>query len=308
MAFPSKPGPGARILVLVNPTSGGGRAGKMWPHADDYLRQQGARADFVETTSSDEMRRRAAAAQAAGYSHVVALGGDGAFHYVMNGALGSGVVLGFFPCGNGNDIALGLGIPTEPIAAAGAFLRAEPRAVDVLRIRCAGGRESVFIGAGGTGLDAEAARLVHGEFKRLPGVVRYIASALWAFRTYQPIGLDVELDGERWSGKALLAAVANSPSYGAGILIEPAARMDDGWLNVVLVADLPWTRIVEALLPILRNGDLRWPEIERRRARRVRLESDRPAIFHGDGELLGDLPAHVEVVPRAIWMGGTKTR
>jgi diacylglycerol kinase (ATP) len=136
--------------------------------------------------------------------------------------------------------------------------------------------------------------------------VRYVAS--WAFRSFQPIGLNIDLDGEHWSGKALLAAVANSPSYGAGILIEPAARMDDGWLNVVLVADLSWTRIVEAILPILRNGDLRWPEIERRRARRVRLEADRPALFHGDGELLGDLPADVEVLPRAVWMGGTGSR
>jgi diacylglycerol kinase (ATP) len=308
MAFPSKPGLGARILVLVNPTSGGGRAKKVWPRAEGYLRGQGVHADFIETGSAEEMWQRAGAAQSAGYTHVVALGGDGAFHHVLNGAFGSDVVLGFFPCGNGNDIALGLGIPTEPVAAAGTFLRAAPKAVDVLRIRCAGEKESIFIGAGGTGLDAEAARLVHREFNRLPGVVRYVASALWAFRTFQPIGLTIEFDGEPWRGKALLAAVANSPSYGAGILIEPSARMDDGWLNVVLVADLPWTRIVEAILPILRNGDLRWPEIERRRARRIRLEADRPALFHGDGELLGDLPADIEVLPGAVWLGGTKSR
>jgi diacylglycerol kinase (ATP) len=168
MPFPSKPHPvgGARILVLVNPTSGGGRAKQVWPLAYDYLREQGVRADFVETGSAEEMRQRAVAAQAAGYTHVVALGGDGAFHHVLNGAFGSDVVLGFFPCGNGNDIALGLGIPTEPVAAACAFVRADPKAADVLRVRCAGGRESIFIGAGGTGLDAEAARLVHGEFKR----------------------------------------------------------------------------------------------------------------------------------------------
>lgn len=298
--------PPAKILVLVNPTSGGGRAGRVWPHVADYLRGQRVRAEFAETASAEDMEQRAAGAVSRGYTHLAALGGDGAFHSVLNGALGRDIVLGFLPCGNGNDIALGLGIPTEPLAAAHAFLRYAPKRVDVLRVRCAAETERVFIGAGGMGLDAEAARLVHGRFRRLPGVTRYVAAALWALTSYQPILVRAQMDDERWSGRTLFAAVANSPSYGAGIKIEPAARMDDGWLNIVLVGELPWTRILEAIPPILRTGDLRWPEIERRRARRVRLEADRPALFHGDGELLGEAPLEVEVLPGAVLVGGTR--
>lgn len=303
------PGPAtsrARLLVLVNPTAGHGRARRVAPHVAGYLRSQGAAADFAESTSGEDLERRAAEAAGQGYTHVATLGGDGAFHHLLNGAFGRELVLGFFPCGNGNDIALGLEIPTEPVAAAHAFLRTSPAPVDVLRARCTSGRERLFVGAGGMGLDAEAARLVHGRFRRLPGGTRYVAAALWALTSFEPMAMHIEMDGWPWSGRALFAAVANAPSYGAGVKIEPSARMDDGWMNLVLVGDMPWTTLLEAIPPVLCTGDLRLPEIERYRARRIRLEAERTALVHGDGELLGEAPAEIEVLPGAIRVGGFK--
>lgn len=297
-----------RLLVLVNPSAGHGRARRAAPQVAGFLGSQGAAADFVESTSGDDLEVRAAEAAQQGYTHVAALGGDGAFHHLLNGAFGRELVLGFFPCGNGNDIAMGLEIPTEPVAAAHAFLRAAPAPVDVLRARCTGGRERLFVGAGGMGLDAEAARLVHGRFRRLPGVTRYVAAALWALTSFEPMEMRIEIDDQAWTGRALFAAVANAPSYGAGVKIEPAARMDDGWLNLVLVKDMPWTKLLEAIPPVLRSGDLRLPEIERYRARRIRLEAERTALVHGDGELLGEAPAEIEVVPGAVQVGGVKQR
>jgi len=308
MRGPSRANAPAKLLVLVNPTAGHGRARRVAPAVASYLRAQGTAADFAESHSGEDLERRAAEAAAQGYRHVVALGGDGAFHHLLNGTFGHDVVLGFFPCGNGNDIAMGLGIPIEPLAAAHAFLRAAPVPVDVLRARCTSGRERLFVGAGGMGLDAEAARLVHGHFRRLPGVVRYVAAALWALRSFEPMDMRIEIDGKPWRGQALFAAVANSPSYGAGVKIEPAARMDDGWLNLVLVDDMPWTKLVEAIPPVLLTGDLRLPEIQRYRARHIRLEAEREAWLDGDGELLGEAPAEIEVLPEAVRVRGARLR
>lgn len=292
--------------MLVNPASGSGRAKQMLPQVADYLRKQEVRADFVESKNLEEIERRAAEADAIGYTHVVALGGDGAFHHAANGAWGRNVVLGFFPAGSGNDIAAGLGIPNDPVAAAHQFLHWPPRPVDLARARFANARAQVYVGAGGLGLDAEAAQLVNGKFRRLPGVARYVAAALWVLRRFEPLELTAEMDGEHWSGTALFAAVANAPSYGSGVKIAPEARMDDGWLDITLVGQLPWTRLVEAIPPVLRTGDLRWPEIRRYRARRVRLQTDRPALFHGDGEVLGESPVEIEVLPKAIRVAGTR--
>jgi diacylglycerol kinase (ATP) len=108
------------------------------------------------------------------------------------------------------------------------------------------------------------------------------------------------MDGTRWAGRALFAAVANATSYGSGVRIAPDAKMDDGWLNVVLVGEMKWTRLFQAIPIVLGSGDLRFDEVRRFRCRRAVLEADRPAMVHGDGEALGEAPAEFEVVPGAI--------
>src|SRR2546426_7410502 len=158
--------------------------------------------------------------------------------------------------------------------------------MDVVRARFAE-KTRIYIGGGGLGLDAEAARLANGKFRRLPGAARYVASALWALVNFQAFHLEAELDGERVlraSNPLMIAAVSNTPSYGAGIKIAPTAEIDDGLLDITLVAQMSWMRLVEAIPPILQTGNLRWPEIRRFRASRVILRVDRPEMFHGDGE------------------------
>jgi diacylglycerol kinase (ATP) len=286
--------------VLVNPTSGGGAALCALPGIEDLLHRRGFPADFRHTSSAADMRERAASAAAEGYACVAALGGDGAFHYAMSGAFGTGVAIACIPAGSGNDIAMGLGIPLDPIDAAHLLVSGTPRPVDLLRLRFSGSVTQLMIGAGGMGLDAEANQLATSRFRRVPGLLKYVTAALAALATSRPIGITAEIDGKVWSGRLLLAAVANSPTYGAGFKIAPAASMNDGWMDLTFVEDLPWQRIFEAILILLRTGDLRWPQIHRFRARRVRLSADRRSPFHGDGEILGEAPLEIEVLPAAI--------
>ena len=292
--------PAARTLVLVNPASAGGAALRLQPVIETYLREQNFPADFRSSTSAEHMRQLAADAAAQGYTCVAALGGDGAFHFVMSGAFGTGVSIACIPAGSGNDIATGLGIPLDPIDAAHLLAHGTPRAVDVLRARFPGNVTQLMIGAGGMGLDAEANQLATGKFRRVPGLLKYVTAALAALTTSQPLRVTAEMDDISWQGSLLLAAVANSPTYGAGFKIAPAARMDDGWMDLTFVEDLSWARIFEGILILLRNGDLRWPQIHRFRARRVRLSADRRSPFHGDGEILGEAPVEIEVLPKAV--------
>lgn len=292
----------AQTLILVNPAAGNGRARRAQPHVAEYLRSQGFPADFVVSQSAEDLRRRAAEAAAAGYASIVALGGDGAFQQVVKETLGTGVILGFLPAGGGNDVARGLGLPNDPVAAAHVFLRSRPRPVDVLRARFADGRTGVYVGGGGLGLDAEAAQLANGKFRRLPGAARYIASVLGTLSSFRPFDVEMEIDGKPAGkgGPLLLAAVANTPTYGAGFKIAPAAAMDDGLLDVILVSQLSWVRLVELIPVMLQTGNVRGPEIRRLRGRRVRFRPDRPMFFHGDGEVLGETPVEIETLPGAI--------
>jgi diacylglycerol kinase (ATP) len=288
-------------LVIVNPASGGGRALRAERAVASLLAARGCQATFLHSKGADDIREQAARAASHGFRTVVALGGDGAFHHLVEGIRGTDVVAGFFPAGNGNDIARALGIPCDPIAAADAFVRGQPRAVDLVRVRFGDGRVAHYLGAGGMGLDAEAAHLANTRFRAWPGVTRYLAGAFTIFFREPLWDVAVEMDEASWSGRALFVAVANATSYGSGVRIAPRAEMDDGLLDVVIVGDVGLLRLLEAIPIVLTTGDLRgFPEVTRYRCRRVSLRADRAARVHGDGEALGEAPAEFEILPGAI--------
>ncbi|MGB8802687.1 MAG: diacylglycerol kinase family protein [Candidatus Acidiferrales bacterium] len=288
-------------LVIVNPASGGGRALRAEMEVAGLLASRGYGAKFVHSKSSEDIRELAARAAADGFRTVVALGGDGAFHHLVEGIRGTGVVAGFFPAGNGNDIARSLGIPRDPVEAANVFLRGQPRAVDLVRVRFGDGGVAHYVGAGGMGLDAEAAHLANTRFRAWPGVTRYLAGAFTIFFRKRLLDVTAEMDGANWTGRALFVAVANATSYGSGVRIAPQAEMDDGLLDVVIVGDVGLLRLLEAIPILLTSGDLRgFPEVTRYRCRRVALRADRAARVHGDGESLGAAPAEFEILPGAI--------
>jgi diacylglycerol kinase (ATP) len=289
-----------KLLVLANPAAGRGRAGRVEAVLKAYWSTQGVEAQFLSPGSLSELRERVCQAPQQGYSTVVALGGDGTFHEILNAAQGLEILLGLIPAGGGNDIARALGIPLDPLEAARRLLRARIRRMDAVRLSAADGRVSLFAGAGGAGLDAEAARLANTRFRRVPGVARYVAAAVAAFREIRPMHVTIEADGTVETVTALLVAVANSPSYGNGVRIAPAASPFDGWMDVAIIAPLRWSQLLDGLLLALRSGDIRWPEMRRLRARRMRLSADRPVIFHGDGEVLGETPVELEILPGAL--------
>jgi diacylglycerol kinase (ATP) len=288
------------IFVIVNPAAGSGRAGREKVAVAEYLSSHGHAVEFSESQNSEDVGKQAAQAAAAGYPYVVALGGDGTFHHLVEGIQGTGAVAGLLPAGNGNDIARALGIPPDPMRAADAFLHSRPRAIDLIRARFADGRVTLSVCAAGMGLDAEAASLANTRFNRWPGVARYLAGALWTYLEGAAFELHAEFDGRAWDGRALLAVVANAAEYGSGVRIAPAAKIDDGWLDFVLVRDLAWTRLLEAIPIVLTSGDLRFQEVERFRSRQVRLEADHKVKVHGDGEVLGKSPVEFEILPQGI--------
>jgi diacylglycerol kinase (ATP) len=288
------------LFVIVNPAAGGGRAARQQAVVAAYLRSHGRVVQFCESGSGGDVGELASRAASAGYPYILALGGDGTFHYLAEAISGTGAVAGFLPAGNGNDAARALGIPLDPLRAADVFLRSRPRAVDMIRVRLADGRTTHCVCAAGVGLDAEAAYLANTRFRSWPGVGRYLAGAAWTYFKGAAFDLHVEIDGAAWHGRALLALVANAPEYGAGIRIAPTAKIDDGWLDLVLVRDVPWTRFLEAIPILLTSGDLRFQEVERFRCKRVRIKAGSRMKVHGDGEILGESPADFEIAPAAI--------
>jgi diacylglycerol kinase family enzyme len=161
----------------------------------------------------------------------------------------------------------------------------------------------LYAGGGGIGLDAEAARYASAAYRWLPGRMRYIASALRALVGFVPLEVRVDFPGSDLvpeEGKALLAAVLNSPTYGAGLRLAPGATLDDGSLDIVLVEDIALFEILLLLPRLMGSGELRTSRVKRWQARKVRLTTRKPCVFHGDGEILGSTPVEIEVMPAAV--------
>ncbi len=291
------------VKVFVNPAAGGGRARASLVPIQKSFESFQVHTQFVMTNSAAELESSVQDAIYQGCRALIAMGGDGSFQALANAAFGAGVFLGILPSGGGNDFAAALGLPGDPLKAAEAILRGQPRLVDLVRVRTADGRTRLYAGGGGIGLDAEAARYASGAYRRLPGRFRYLASALRALTRYKPIEVRVDFPGSdlhSCEGKALLVAALNSPSYGAGLRLAPGAALDDGWLHVVLIEDMGTVRVLRLLPRLLGSGDLRTSRVKRWETRKVCLITPKPELFHGDGEILGSTPLEIELVPRAV--------
>jgi diacylglycerol kinase (ATP) len=232
------------------------------------------------------------------------LGGDGTFQALLNALAGApDVVLGVIPAGGGNDLAAAIGLPRDPLLAADLLLEGRPAFLDAALARTADGKERLYTGGGGVGLDAEAARYAGGVYRNLRGRSRYLLSAVRALMGFHSLRLRAFIGSDRRveiNANALLLVVLNTPTYGAGLRLAPDAQTDDGKLDLVLLEDLSFLEVLALLPSLARRGELRTARVQRFRVDRVRIETDRPCSFHGDGEILGNTPVEVAVVPSAV--------
>ena len=291
-------------LVLVNPVAGGGLAQNVLPALKDFASHRGWPVEFRSTQSPENLAVEAHRGAAEGHKRIFVLGGDGTFQVLLNVLAGApDVVLGVLPAGGGNDLAAAIGLPIDPLLAADLLLDGLPALLDAALVRTADGKERLYCGGGGVGLDAEAARYAGGVYRNVRGRPRYLLSALHALVGFQAIPLRALIEtGQQVeiSANALLLGVLNTPCYGAGLRLAPDAQTDDGKLDLVLLEDLGLLEILALLPSLARRGELRTARVQRFRVDRVHIETDRPRSFHCDGEILGNTPVEVEVVPRAV--------
>jgi diacylglycerol kinase (ATP) len=175
--------------------------------------------------------------------------------------------------------------------------------LDAARVYTADGAERLYMGGGGVGLDAEAARFASGVYRKMRGRSRYLLSAIRALGKFRGINVRVSLEGSEQTslqGLALVLGVLNTPSYGGGLRLAPEASLEDGRLDLVLLENLSAIEIARMLPRMAINGEIRTKRIQRFLVRRVRIETDWPCAFHADGEIIGVTPVEIAVVPRAM--------
>ncbi|WP_090940956.1 diacylglycerol/lipid kinase family protein [Nonomuraea jiangxiensis] len=290
-----------QLVLLVNPAARGGRTLRLLEPVARRLRAGGAELSVIVGDDPADALERACTAVSERPDALVAFGGDGLVHLAVQAVAGTDVPLGIIPAGTGNDIAGALGVPCkDPLAAARTVLRMRSRAVDAARIR-AGSADEVFAGVMCCGFDS---RVNERANRRTwpPGMARYLVATLEELRSFRPIPFRITLDdAEVVEREAMLVAVANTSSYGAGMRVSPDARPDDGLLDVVMLDALSKAEFLRVFPSVYRGRHVGHRAVTVRRVRSVRLEAlPQDAVAYADGERVGPAPVHCEVMPGAL--------
>jgi YegS/Rv2252/BmrU family lipid kinase len=282
------------LSLIVNPSAGGGRAGRGLPQVQAALSQHGLDHHLEPTRSLEHARELAIAAAAAG-ELAVAFGGDGLVGAVAGAAASSGGTVGVLPGGRGNDFARMLGIPLDPPAACAVLRTGIVRELDLGQVG-----EQTFIGIASCGFDSDANRIAN-ETRMVSGPLVYVYGALRALWAWKPATFTVCLDGgEPLSLTGYTVAAANSRGYGGGMLLAPDASLEDGLLEIVLVAQVSKLRFLSLMPTLFKGTHVRQAAVQVFRAREVEIGADRPFTLYADGDPIAELPVTVRALPDAV--------
>ncbi len=280
--------------MIVNPSAGGGRAGRALAEVQRALSRHGLE-HHVQRTRSLEHARELALAAAAADEVAVAFGGDGLIGAVAGALRHSRGVLGVLPGGRGNDFARALGIPREPAAACDVLASGVVRELDVGE---AGAR--TFVGIASCGFDSDANRIAN-ETRLVRGSLVYLYAALRALVGWRPATFQVRLDGgQARTIRGYSVAAANSKAYGGGMLLAPDASLQDGLFEVVMISHVPQLRYLRLLPTVFSGRHVLQPNVTIVRAREVQISADRPFKLYADGDPIAELPVTVRALPAAV--------
>ncbi|HJL42883.1 MAG TPA: diacylglycerol kinase family lipid kinase [Myxococcales bacterium LLY-WYZ-16_1] len=309
---------GPRTFVIVNPLSGGGRTGRRWPQLRRALDPLLDTWDHAFTLGPQDATRLARQAVEQGYEQVVAVGGDGTQHEVVNGLfrveedpktppepLRPDLVFVPVRFGTGGDFARHLGLPARLPAAVQHIESGRTRPVDLGVVafvdRTGAPRRQIFVNVASFGLSGLVDQKVNASTKRLGGL-SFLSATFRALAEFRPVRTQIRVDGQPfYEGRVVTAAAANGTTYGGGMRVAPRACIDDGLLDLVVQtrAGLYETARVRQLYD---GRSAEWPSVRIGRGRVIEAEtlSRQPVLLDVDGEALGVLPARFEVLPGSL--------
>jgi diacylglycerol kinase (ATP) len=282
-------------FIIVNPTSGGGRAERVSTHVVDLLREWGVQAEVLVTQVRGDGARLAKVALDRGAKQIAICGGDGTIHEVVNALVGAEVVVGILPSGRGNDLARALGVPKDVRGIVETLVNGTVRQIDLGRIG-----ERYFCTVASLGLDTVVAKTVYENRVPFSGQLAYTLAVLKCLGPFQCPHVTLVGDFGKFEGRIFVAATGNTAFYGSGIQVVPSAVADSGHLELCLLFKTSkWTVLgLFAKAFSGRHVDSEWVRVEKTET--LSIVSEEPLWIFADGEPVCQTPATIEVVPRAL--------
>ncbi|MCP4139832.1 MAG: diacylglycerol kinase family lipid kinase [Chloroflexi bacterium] len=298
-----------RVKLILNPMADMGHA---WNAARDLrpiVKEFDGKVDWSGTVYPGHGIELAKQAGEDGYDLVVALGGDGTVHEVVNGLMQVEAkkrpALGVVPIGSGNDFAYANNIPESANQAMALALKGDASPIDLGLMTDENGRQEYLDNTLGIGFDTVVGIRSH----RLPLLRGFLMYLVAVFQTIifnsDPMHMKIESEEKTWEKEIFLLVIANGPREGGGFMMAPSARPDDGVLNYMLADKVSRLMQLRLLPEFMKGTQERFKEVEMGEFKKLSLTSDKPLYVHLDGETYTSFGSNlrglsVEILPNAL--------
>jgi diacylglycerol kinase (ATP) len=280
-----------RLKLIYNPAAGRGRAKHRIAQVEQHLRDLGAGFDCYASSSPEDLTREAAESSRGGYDRVAICGGDGTLNLGLRRFDLARGTLALIPLGSGDDFARVNGIPRDVKSACEVAVQGRVREVDIATVN-----DVRYAGVAGVGFDSEVARFANERVRHIQGSAAYLYAILRILPRFR--ALPMRIDGR--DEEVMFAAFGNSPQYGGGIRIVPAAVLDDGQLDACIVHRTSRFQLLMTLPRAYTGTHVKKSFVETRRAPQFTVETDSPLDVFADGEPLTTTPARFAIASERL--------
>lgn len=272
--------------IIVNERSGHYRGKQYLKTVTEYLNAKQIEFNVHVTMAHRHAETLASELCANGSETIVAMGGDGTFHEVLNGLdIDSPTRLGFIAAGRGNDYCHGTGLSDNPIKALECILSGETADTDFITI---GDRRCLNVA--GSGLDVSVLQRTANKNNK----VTYASSLAACLFSFKPFPFTVSSpDFETYSGKAVMVGVCNGKLFGGGMRVSPNSINDDGLLNVIIIEKPSYMPVIFAMPALMKGKHIFKKYAFEHTCKSVSIDTVMPVEL--DGEIYENLPFNASI-------------
>jgi diacylglycerol kinase (ATP) len=281
--------------LVINPVAGQGKGASIGTHVAGYLNSHGIKYEIIigrdGIDQADSLQRFLYRNRDC--SGVIAVGGDGLLHLVLQKITPAQVPLAMIPAGTGNDFVRTLGWSIDDVdAILEAILSTKPSSVDLGLVD-----GEWFAAILSTGFDS----IVNEKANAMSwpkGPMKYNAAIAIELPRFKPHHYEIVLDDRTISTQAMLIAVSNGRSYGGGMLVCPQADVSDGYFDVMVLHPVSKLEFIKVFPRVFKGTHITHPAVEIVRSKSVKITAD--AVAYADGERIGQLPVSAQCIPGAL--------
>ncbi len=295
-----------KVKIILNPMADMKNA---WRVANDLrpIVMEYGEADWSGTVYPTHATELAKQAGEQGYERVIAMGGDGTVHEVVNGIMQlppeQRPVLGVVPVGSGNDFAHAIGVPLQSDRALACALSGKPSGVDLGVMTDEHGRKEYFDNTLGIGFDAVVTIRSH-QLPVVRGFLMYLTAVIQTIvLNHEPALMEMEIDGKPVAQSNLLLTMCNGPREGGGFAIAPEAKIDDGLLNYAMIRDVSRAMMFRLVPEVMKGTHGKFKEVTLGTCKRLSVSADHPMYIHADGEIYTSFGSNLRTVTFEVMPG-----